>query len=290
MMFLLATLAAAVSSCIAVPGAHITAGDLAKAVSTFTPVDPNATVSYAPSPGVRRVFHPAELRQALTHLGWAGSETASLEDTCFERVQVPLTNATALQAMHETLGPNAQITIEELSHFPVPPGPVVFPRETLGYPPVALWHGFVRYDENKKFPVWARVTVQVHSARLLALEDLKPGLPIRASQVKLVENDGFPERHSAPPSADAIEGCIPRHFIAADSPVWTDSYNPPNDINKGDRVVVFVHSGGTELTFDADAQTSGRKGDAVDIKNPESGRVFRALIEGPGKAGVKTFR
>jgi flagella basal body P-ring formation protein FlgA len=288
MIPLLAIFAAA-AACISVPGAHITAGDLAKAVPAFTPADPAAEVSYAPSPGVRRVFRGAELGQALAHLGFTPG-TAAPEDVCFERVQVPLTNERVSEAMHETLGPAARIEIVELSHFPAPPGQVVFPRESLGYPPIAFWHGYVRYDGDKKFSVWARVKISVASVQLIALEDLKPGVPIRASQVKVIQSEGFPEKHVAPASADAIDGCIPRHFIPADSPVWADSYNPPNDINKGDRVVVFVHSGKADLSFDADAESSGRKGDQVFIKNPDSGRVFRALVQGPGKAGVQTFR
>ena len=215
MIPLLAFFAAA--ACISVPGAHITAGDLAKAVPAFTPADPAAEVSYAPSPGVRRVFRGAELGQALSHLALQPGMT--LEDVCFERAQVPLTNERVSEAMHETLGPAARIEIVELSHFPTPPGQVVFPRESLGYPPIAFWHGYVQYDGDKKFSVWARVKVSVASVQVITLEDLKPGIPIRASQLKVVQSEGFPVRHVAPASTDAIDGCIPRHFIPADSPV-----------------------------------------------------------------------
>src|ERR1700709_1530190 len=132
MIPLLAMFAAA-AACISVPGAHITAGDLAKAVPAFTPADPAAEVSYAPSPGVRRVFRGAELSQALAHLGFTPGTAAAPEDVCFERVQVPLTNERVSEAMHETLGPAARIEIVVLGHLRAPRGQVLFPRESLGY-------------------------------------------------------------------------------------------------------------------------------------------------------------
>ena len=56
---------------------------------------------------------------------------------------------------------------------------------------------------------------------------------------------------------------------------------------KGDRVTVSVHSGLSALTLDADATTSGRKGDAVWLRNPHSGKLFRARVDGPNAASVQ---
>jgi flagella basal body P-ring formation protein FlgA len=281
-------LLASIAACISLGGPNITAADLAKAVPTFAPANPAAVVSYAPSPGATRIYHPAELQAALERFGFEGP--MPLDNVCFERSVQPLTSAVALEAMHSALGADARIEIVELSHFGVPPGDLVFSRDNLGQPPVAYWHGYVRYDGSKKFPIWARVTVTVKSTKLVALEDLKPGIPIRPTQLKLVETEAFPEKHSSPASAEDVDGCIPRHIITAGSPVWTDSYNPPNDVNRGERVVVHVHSGQAQLSFDASAESSGRRGDEIAIKNPESGRVFRARVEGPGLAFVQTFR
>jgi flagella basal body P-ring formation protein FlgA len=284
-MILALTLVSA--ACLAVSGANITARDIAKAVPAFTPADPSIAVGYAPAPGVERVIHPGELQQILTHLNFDGP--APPENICFARPVAVLSMAAVMAAMHRTLGPEAHIEVLETSRFPAPPGELVFPREYLsGAPPEAVWRGYVRYDDDKKFPVWARAKVSVATNRIVALEELKPGVPVKASQVAIEKVEGFPERRVTPSSIEQVEGSLPRRFIAANSPVWTDAIDPPNDIAKGDRITVVVTSGLAKLSFDAEAQNSGRRGDLVAFKNPDSGRVFRARVEGPGKAGVET--
>ncbi|HEV2201294.1 MAG TPA: flagella basal body P-ring formation protein FlgA [Bryobacteraceae bacterium] len=59
------------------------------------------------------------------------------------------------------------------------------------------------------------------------------------------------------------------------------------DIQRGQKVAVEVTSGAARLRFDADAESSGRAGDTVLIRNPENGRLFQARVEGKGKVVVQ---
>jgi hypothetical protein len=52
------------------------------------------------------------------------------------------------------------------------------------------------------------------------------------------------------------------------------------DVVGGTRVTVLVHSGGAELKFEAQAITSGTKGQTVTLRNPRSGRRFAAEVAG----------
>ncbi|MDQ2950049.1 MAG: flagellar basal body P-ring formation chaperone FlgA [Acidobacteriota bacterium] len=278
-------LAVVSAACLAVSGPNITALEIAKAVPSFTPADPDSAVGYAPAPGVDRIMHPGELKQILTRLNFDGP--VPLKDVCFERPVAVLSAAAVMEAMHRTLG-EAHIEVLEISLFPAPSGELVFPRQYLGAPPEAVWRGYVLYDGEKKFPIWTRVKVSVNTRRVIALEELKPGVPIKASQIAMEKVEEFPERRVTPSSIDQVEGSLPRRFISANSPIWTDAIEPPNDIAKGDRITVVVTSGLAKLSFDAEAQNSGRLGDFVSFKNPDSGRLFRARVEGPGKAGVET--
>lgn len=274
------------ASCIAVLGANITAGDLAKAVPAFTPRDASAVVGYAPEPGVMRTFYGAELRQALARFGYETS--VPFPDVCFSRQVRELKQDELLAAMRRTLGSTAKIEIVEVSQVKAPLGEITFPLEELGSPPVALWHGYVLYDGNKKFPIWARVTASVQSVRAVALTELRPGTPIDPSEVAFASVEEFPARRTTPQNAAQIAGCTPRRFIAANTPVWNDSIDPPNDVSRGERAAVTVSSGGAHLTVDAEAQSSGRRGDLIAFKNPESGRLFRARISGHGTAVIET--
>ena len=282
-MIVFALLAAA---CLPSSGPKITAKDIAAAVSGFVPADPAAVFGYSPEPNVQRVVHPAELQRFLTEQQFTGTIPAT--DVCFARPTALLSEAAVVQAMQAAIGKDAHIEVVEISRFPAPAGELVFPREDIGAPPIALWRGFVRYDGDKKFVVWARVKLTVRNIRMIALEDLRPGVPIHASQVALQTVEEFPSRRTTPTTLNKIEGALPRRFINADSPLWSDSFDPPNAITKGDRVSVLVRSGLAQLTLDAEAQASGRQGDLVSFKNPESGKLFRARIEGPGKATLIT--
>jgi flagella basal body P-ring formation protein FlgA len=123
---------------------------------------------------------------------------------------------------------------------------------------------------------------------MVALEDLRPGVPIRPEQVAIQSLEGFPDARVTPSDLAKVTGALPRRFINANTPVWEDSIDPPNLITKGDRVSVTVNSGLARLSFDADAESSGRLGEMVSFKNPDSGRFFRARVDGPDEASVDT--
>lgn len=61
----------------------------------------------------------------------------------------------------------------------------------------------------------------------------------------------------------------------------------PREVERGDKVQVEVLTGGVVLAFDAFAETSGRAGEGVLVKNPENGRLFRARVDFKGKVSVK---
>ena len=270
------------AACLSLSGAHITAGDLARAVPGFAPADPAAPIAWSPAPGLTRVFHPFEVTQILRQL----DPTAVLpgQDVCFERPVAPLSEKAVLEAMRLTIGKDSPLDLLEISQFPVPEGEVVFPREALNSSSATVWHGFVRYDDNKKFSIWARVRVRVMITRLIAAETLPEGKPIQPSQVKVETIEGSLIPRGVLSAIEQIDGYVPRRTITVNSPIWTDSIDLPKEILKGDRVTVTVHSGLAVLTFAVDAVTSGRRGDLISLKNPQSGKLFRARVEGPKTA------
>jgi flagella basal body P-ring formation protein FlgA len=279
-------LALVAAACVSISGAHITAGDLARAVPSFAPADPAAVVAWAPLPGTVRVFHSAELERLLVALDPSASTPPG--DICFERPVARLSEAAVLKAMRDALGATAKIELVEVSHFPAPAGEIVFPRGFLGSSAMALWRGFVLYDDDKKFQIWARVKVRVTVTRIVAIEALPQGKPIRASQVRLETVDDTPNGLVTPTAIEKVESYIPRRTIPAASPVWADSLDPPWEIVKGDLVSVTVHSGLAALTFNVESATSGRLGDAISLRNPDSGRMFRARVDGPKAASIQT--
>ncbi|MEP6961261.1 MAG: flagella basal body P-ring formation protein FlgA [Acidobacteriota bacterium] len=59
------------------------------------------------------------------------------------------------------------------------------------------------------------------------------------------------------------------------------------EVNRGATVRVEVSSGGVLLAFDGTAESAGRRGEAVVVRNTENGQKFRAVVEGPGKVAIR---
>jgi hypothetical protein len=61
---------------------------------------------------------------------------------------------------------------------------------------------------------------------------------------------------------------------------------PPREVEKGDAVAVEVQSGAAVLKFDAAAESGGKTGDLVVVRNPAGGARFRARVVAKGKVMV----
>lgn len=59
------------------------------------------------------------------------------------------------------------------------------------------------------------------------------------------------------------------------------------EISRGDKVRVEIKSGGVLIAFDSEAESSGHLGERVTVRNPANGQRFRAVVEAPGKVGIR---
>lgn len=60
----------------------------------------------------------------------------------------------------------------------------------------------------------------------------------------------------------------------------------PLAVKRGEEVSVRVTSGGITLKFESQAESSGRPGDTVIVRNPENGGHFAGRVEDQGKVVV----
>ena len=58
-------------------------------------------------------------------------------------------------------------------------------------------------------------------------------------------------------------------------------------VGRGERVSVEVTSGSARLAFEATAESSGRVGNFVLVRNPANGRLFQAKVAAKGKVIVQ---
>lgn len=274
-------LATIASVCHLVDSGKILGRDLAAALPAFAGVPAEVEIGFAPIPGARRIFQVPDLARLASRYG---VETGPLAPLCFERSLSPLVPAAIETAMRKELqvaDADLRIEIIEFSLRPTPAGEVVFPRAGLGEPSarqdVAIWHGYLVSKEGR-FPIWARVRIAMKIVQVVAAVNLKHGDLIGPEQVRLEEINAFPRLRHAASSLDVVVGRLARHQIAAGTPVMAQALDEPNAVQKGDSVEVEIHSGRMVLKLSGLAESAGRRGDVIAIRNLENGKVFRGRV------------
>ncbi|MBS1856935.1 MAG: flagellar basal body P-ring formation protein FlgA, partial [Acidobacteria bacterium] len=159
------------------------------------------------------------------------------------------------------------------------------PARTDRLSPV-LWRGDVLYGGNRRFSIWARVSIAVKSVRLVAATTLKPAEAISAAQVRLETIETFPVAGRMA-SVDQVVGMIPRRLLPAGSELRRADLIGPKDISAGDSVEVEVRAGNTRLAFTGTAVTAGCVGDSISVRNPGTKKLFQAHVTGKGTALVQ---
>jgi len=274
-------------ACIPVEGDRILARDLMAAVPAFAQWPPDTELGYAPAPGVRRVLRDAELARMARRQGLASD---SMPDLCVERPATPLTRAMLESAIALAVGdPEARIEVLDWSRYPAPRGALAFPRTSVvleGTGGTVLWKGFVRYGDRGRFSIWVRARIEVNTVEVDAREDLALGRTIQPGQLVLRAVTLSP--FAAQPARTLAEavGRVPRRPIPAGSPVFPSQLNTPPEIHSGDRVLVRVTCGPAGLKLEGVAGGEGRHGDFIPVRNPTTGRTFRARVEGAGQVAV----
>jgi flagella basal body P-ring formation protein FlgA len=281
---MMAMVLAAALGCVEVDADRITAGDLARAVPAFSALAAQTPLAYAPAPGSKRVMGRGELNRLGARHGLAVSAT---EEVCLVRKARRLDRQAVLEALRASLGrPEASIELAEWSAFPVPAGRLEFPRSGLRPPPAAdpsrgvLWHGSIRTSEGRSYPVWARVKITVPCTRLVAVERLPAGRPIRAEQLAEQRFESCLLEEDLSMSAEEAAGKIPKRTIRQGAAVSRSWLEPAPEVERGQTVQVEASYGGVRLTTTARAESSGRTGQQVRVKNLDNGRLYRATVTG----------
>jgi flagella basal body P-ring formation protein FlgA len=265
--------------------------DLAKALPGFLHKIPgDAVIGYSPAPGARRDFGAVELRRIGAPYGVAVTEDAK---ACFEWRLQPLTDDVVRGAIRESLqAPDARVDVLAISRNLAPAGQLSFPisgllASTLTGPDTPVtWRGEVLYHGSRKFSVWARVKISATTTRVVATQLILPGQSVAPDQVRIETYDDFPLRNDIARNLQEVVGRMPRRAIRVGLPVFCSDLIEPLLVQRGDLVAVTAISGAAELHLPALAETAGKQGDMISLKNPRSGKIFRARIEGKDQALV----
>ena len=283
--------ALAQTPCLTVTGEQIRGSDVARAVPALAKISPNVPLAPAPPPGNTRVFYLSELQSIGARFS---IRVVDAQKVCFRYATEDLNRDRVTEAMRKALRvPDARIELLETSAGPVPIGAIEFERENLGAPaapgqrtPVP-WRGDIVYAGNRRFPISAKVRITAPVSRLVAVEPLRPGVAIKPSQLRSEIVESFPLATNGVLSIEQIAGMTPLRPIAAGAEIRLDNLTRPNDVNRGDMVHVEVRIGAAHLALTGRAESAGHIGDTIAVRNPDSSKVFHAMVEAAGKVIVE---
>jgi flagella basal body P-ring formation protein FlgA len=282
--------ALAQNPCAPVTGAQIVGEDLARAVPAFKILPPDLSIAPSPLPGAVRMFPVSELQTLATRFA---IREAPVEDICFRIATEPLNRARVIESMTDTLQiPGLRIEVLDATNQATPVGRIEFRRETLTTPTgpnrslPLLWRGDVIYAGDRRFAIWAKVKITAPVTRLIAVENLRAGVPIKSGQIREEITEAFPLLSGRLTSRNQVEGLTPLRPIASGAEVRSDDLGQPYEVNRGDLVHVEVRAGAARLALTGRAESQGRVGDLVPVRNLDSSRVFSALVEGRDRVVV----
>ena len=292
LFFMAAGCGAALASCIPVTGNRILGHDLALADPRFSALPASLTIGFTPAPGVRRIFSTQELQRLARTNGIAeGNPEGNPQAICFELPMLRLNEEDANAAMRRALPAEASLKVIELATFVVPAGLLEFPFESLEPPTapnhrVQLWRGRVKYAETRQMAVWALVQVTVTSRVVVANKDLPANTPIGPGSLRIEDRTGPLEREKPATRIEEVQGRMPKRALQGGSVIPLGVLADAPTIRRGDPVTVEVRSGPAHLRFEAIAESTARDGDMVELRNPATGKTFRARLDPGAKALV----
>ena len=277
--------------CYPIQDDRIYARDVAAAIPGFAGVPADFALGYAPAPGTRRVFKAAVLERLALNQG-VSLESAS--DVCFERAMATLEASQILEALRSAWnGSDVNMELRSWSPQIAPQGKVVFPRTGLQLPSASdlqaevVWRGYVMYGNNRRFGISARARITTSVTRVVAVADLSAGETVREDQVRLETFDTFALDDRPARRLEEVVGYVTRARIRAGATVLRNQLNRAPEITRGDLVQVEVTAGGARLAFEGKAESNGTTGATILVKNPSSGKDFRARVTGKGKVSVQ---
>lgn len=280
LILLLVFATVACPGCLPVRSQRITAGDLALADGRFRQLPNTLVVGWSPEPGARRVFAAAELARIAVR---QNLPVEGLQEICFEVALQEVRSADLEKALRAVLPAQAELMLVEGFKTSVPVGDLVFKLSGLEPPArdgTQLWRGYVQYAETRKFNLCLRVRVTHRVDAVMAVTDLPANSPLTARSVKLEQVTLPLTRENPASSLEEVAGRILKQSLKAGAAVYPSALDMPSTVKRGDAVKVEVEIGSARLSFSAVAERAARDGDVLELRNPSSGKLFRAKLEG----------
>lgn len=274
------------NECATARGAWLRAGEVSAVAPEFGALPRDTKLFRAPDPGVDRRIPVAELQAIGRRHGIAVVRDG---DLCVTRATRIFSGSDFNDALDQALPQDSfPFRVLEHSRGPLPEGNLLFRAPQLRVLDAtegkAHWRGALVDDAGRSFPVWAALQFTAREEYPIARRDLRHGHVLRGDDIEWKSRALLPGR-SAP--GGGWEGKALRRGIRAGDEIPHAALRPPPAVSAGEPVSVEVAHGAARLVLEASAETGGRPGDAVIVRNPSSGKKFRASVVGRSRVEVR---
>ncbi len=280
-------------ACISVDGDKILVRDLALALPEFAAVDLAQVIGFAPIPGTTRILRSGEIVRLAKSLK-VPVEPGTIRDVCFEGAAAVLTEDQIRTAITAAVGlPIVKLNIIDFSRSPVPAGRLELSVNSLVHSSVQsadfpiTWRGRLVSESGHSFPVWVKMTLEVKAQAVIAVKELNRGQVLAPSDVGIAEEAFYPLPDGLVTRLEDAIGEELRCGVPAGRPIARPILDHAKEVLQGETVHVDSISGKAHISFDAVAQSAGRKGDLIQIQNP-NGRSFQARVVDKGRVEVRS--
>ena len=147
-------------------------------------------------------------------------------------------------------------------------------------------------ESGRAFPVWARARISVRRPGLVARRALEVGQIVGDDAIERVELIDYPAWEAPHADLGLAAGRRVRRAIPALTPLLPQLLALRRDVERGDLVEVKLlagermdePAGEASATLTAEAESPGRTGEMILLKNPLTGRRFSSKVTAIGRA------
>jgi flagella basal body P-ring formation protein FlgA len=281
------------AECIAITGDNIVVRDLARAIPEFGAASPEQVISFAPIPGMVRVFKAADIARLAHRLHTPLGEGAQ-PDVCFISVAAVLTEDQVRTAILAAIPLSVtSLKVLDFSRSPMPPGRLEFKesgltQSSLNAPGITVWHGRLVMASRHTLPVWVKLCIIVEAKTVLSARDIEKNRALTSDDLTYSNESPFPLLEGSLRSMDEATGLMAVRNVAKGNPVLKSILERPKEVVQGQVVHVDAICGEAHLSFEGRAENSGRRGDEITVRNP-NGRTFRARVIDKDKVEVRSL-
>ena len=144
----------------------------------------------------------------------------------------------------------------------------------------------VRCAAPQAWSVYLPARVIVEQRVVVAARPLEAGRMLTAADLALVKRNTGQMAANAVLSPDGIFGKVLRYNVAAGQPILENMLLQPEVIRYGQAVTLVAEGRGVRLTALGSAMENGRTGQNILVRNVQSGKVVRGLVDAAGEVVV----